>query len=631
MPKGLFISDLIKYKLMMNKHGGYMKGNRLVKIISVLFLLLCFTACNKKEETEISFTAGTCETTVEGRNGPMELSVTFSETRIEEIIVVSHSETEGIADPAIERVPSDIITYQSLGIDMVSGATITSEAILVGVEACVVQQGGNVEALKAVSAEKPVSTEVIELNTDVVVVGGGAAGMTATIRSAELGNKVILVEKTSSLGGAAAVSGGNQVVMGSELQKEEGVTNDSVDSMVEDFLENGNQLNVPELLTLFAEHVGETTDWLGETAGVNYVEGLHTLSEYSYNRELAYEGGGSGFAQTMTAAIAATDAEVYLNTQAKELMVNEAGEVVGVIAVAEDGTTYKISAKAVILATGGYGNNDELLSDELKSALYYGLNSSTGDGIVMATVDGIDADVRLMEYGKRYPNGVEVSEGQAKSTIAGNIVAWKMSGILVNAEGSRVVNEQASNREILEVELEQTNQMLYLLLDEQTFGEWKTKLTHAGISEADIEKYLANDGSTTPVFLQADSLEELATKIGMDSNALVATVEKYNMAVTSGVDSEFGRPAEFMTMEIGDGPYYLIEQKPRFATTMGGLVVNTSLEVQNTSGETIKGLYAAGETVGGVMGDDSPSGANNAWAVTSGKLAAEAASKIVGE
>lgn len=631
MPKGLFISDLIKYKLMRNKHGGYMKGNRLVKIISVLFLLLCFTACNKKEETEISFTAGTCETTVEGRNGPMELSVTFSETRIEEIIVVSHSETEGIADPAIERVPSDIISYQSLGIDMVSGATITSEAILAGVEACVVQQGGNVEALKAVSAEKPVSTEVIELNTDVVVVGGGAAGMTATIRSTELGNKVILVEKTSSLGGAAAVSGGNQVVMGSELQKEEGVTNDSVDSMVEDFLENGNQLNVPELLTLFAEHVGETTDWLGETAGVNYVEGLHTLSEYSYDRELAYEGGGSGFAQTMTAAIVATDAEVYLNTQAKELMVNEAGEVVGVIAVAEDGTTYKISAKAVILAAGGYGNNDELLSDELKSALYYGLNSSTGDGIVMATVDGIDADVRLMEYGKRYPNGVEVSEGQAKSTIAGNIIAWKMSGILVNAEGSRVVNEQASNREILEVELEQTNQMLYLLLDEQTFGEWKTKLTHAGISEADIEKYLANDGSTTPVFLQADSLEELATKIGIDGNALVATVEKYNMAVTSGVDSEFGRPAEFMTMEIGDGPYYLIEQKPRFATTMGGLVVNTSLEVQNTSGETIKGLYAAGETVGGVMGDDSPSGANNAWAVTSGKLAAEAASEIVGE
>lgn len=78
-----------------------------------------------------------------------------------------------------------------------------------------------------------------------------------------------------------------------------------------------------------------------------------------------------------------------------------------------------------------------------------------------------------------------------------------------------------------------------------------------------------------------------------------------------------------MTMEIGDGPYYLVEQKPRFATTMGGLVVNEWLEVQNTSDETISGLYAAGEVVGGVMGDDSPSGANNGWAVTSGKLAAE--------
>lgn len=241
----------------------------------------------------------------------------------------------------------------------------------------------------------------------------------------------------------------------------------------------------------------------------------------------------------------------------------------------------------------------------------------------MATAEGVDADTRLMEYGKRYPNGVEVSEGIAKSTISGNIVGWTMSAILVNAEGNRVVDEKASNRTILETELEQTGGQLFLLMDEETFSVWKTKLGGAGISEEDIDGYLEANGTTTPVFAHGDTLEEAAAAAGVDAANLAATVERYNGFVQSGTDEDFGRSAEYMTMEIGDGPYYLVEQKPRFATTMGGLVVNTDLEVMNTSGEAISGLYAAGEVVGGVMGDDSPSGANNGWAVTSGKLAAE--------
>ena len=101
-------------------------------------------------------------------------------------------------------------------------------------------------------------------------------------------------------------------------------------------------------------------------------------------------------------------------------------------------------------------------------------------------------------------------------------------------------------------------------------------------------------------------------------------MERYNGFVAAGVDEDFGRAEAYLTMPIGDGPYYIIEQKPRFATTMGGLVVNTSMQVLSTSGSPIAGLYAAGENCGQVMGDDSPSGANNAWAITSGKLAADA-------
>ena len=594
---------------------------RLTALAALLVLALCLTAGAQAA----GYTAGTYEGTAAGRNGDITVSVTVSEDAITAVEVTAHQETAGIADAALAQIPEKIVKTQSLGVDSASGATITSEGIVNAVAAAVTLAGGDAQALREVPAAEALSGETIELTADAVVVGGGAAGMAATVRLGQLGKRVILLEKSSYLGGAIAVSGGNQVVMGSKLQAEAGVTDDSVESMVEDFMKNGANLNVPELITLYAANVGATTDWLNEECGIAFdmAGGLHQLGEYSHNRELAYVSGGAGFAQSMRAAVESSGATVLLSTRAQSLNVTD-GRVTGVTAQANEGTTYVITADSVLLATGGYGNSDTLLSEELASALYYGPASSTGDGVIMATAEGIDAATRLMEYGKRYPNGVEVSEGIAKSTIAGNIVGWTMSAILVNAEGERVVNEKASNRTILEAELTQTGSMLYLLMDAQTFGVWKTKLAAAGLTEETIDGYVQSNGATTPVFAHGDTLAEVAAAAGVDGAALEKTVERYNGFVAAGVDEDFGRAATYMTMPIGEGPYYLVEQKPRFATTMGGLVVNTSLQVINTKDEVIGGLYATGEVVGGVMGDDSPSGANNGWALTAGKLAAEA-------
>lgn len=595
------------------------------KRFAVLAALLVLALCLASGAQAAGYTAGTYEGTAAGRNGDITVSVTVSEDAITAVEVTAQQETAGIADAALAQIPEKIVKTQSLGVDSVSGVTITSEGIVNAVAAAVTLAGGDAQALREAPAQDVLSGETIELTADAVVVGGGAAGMAATVRLGQLGKSVILLEKSAYLGGAIAVSGGNQVVMGSRLQAEAGVTDDSVESMVEDFMKNGANLNVPELITLYAANVGATTDWLHEDCGIEFdmAGGLHQLGEYSHNRELAYAGGGAGFATGMRAAVEKSGAMVLLSTRAQSLNVTD-GRVTGVTAQASEGTTYVITADSVLLATGGYGNSDTLLSDELASALYYGPASSTGDGVIMATAEGIDAATRLMEYGKRYPNGVEVSEGIAKSTIAGNIVGWTMSAILVNAEGERVVNEKASNRTILEAELAQTGSMLYLLMDAQTFGVWKTKLAAAGLTEETINGYVENNGATTPVFAHGDTLADVAAAAGVDGAALEATVERYNGFVAAGVDEDFGRAATYMTMPIGDGPYYLVEQKPRFATTMGGLVVNTSLQVINTKDEVIGGLYAAGEVVGGVMGDDSPSGANNGWALTAGKLAAEA-------
>ena len=595
-----------------------------LSLILVLAMVLCMAAYGAapvQAENANLFTPGTYTGVGAGKNGDITVEVIFSADKIERITVVSHSETPSLSDAAIANIPTQIVESQSLGVDAVSGATYTSNGIVDAVADAVKQAGGDVEALKNVQIASGEHVEE-ELTTDVVVVGGGGAGMSAAVRLAELGQQVILFEKASFLGGAISVSGGNQVIMGSQLQADNGVEDDSVESMVADFEANGAGKNNEEILTLFAENVGAATDWLVASCGIEFDAGLHQLGEYSHNRELAYTGGGAGFAERMRKAVERSGATVYLSTKVESLLVED-GAVVGVKAVSTDGTKeYTVHAANVVLATGGYGNNKDMLTDEMKSALYYGPSTSTGDGIRMA--DAVNAQTANMEYGKRYPNGIEVDTGIAKSTIAGNIVGWTMSAILVNADGNRVVNEKASNRTILEEELQQPGGMLYLLLDSETFEVWKTKLAPAGISEGDIEKYLAANGTTTPVFAHGETLEEAAAAAGVNAENLAATVEKYNSFVEKGEDADFGRNASYLTMKIGAGPYYLIEQKPRFATTMGGLVVNTNMQVLNQDGNAISGLYAAGETCGQVMGDDSPSGANNAWAITSGKLAADA-------
>lgn len=579
-----------------------------------------------KNTTATKMTPGTYEASEEGHNGAVHVSVTVSEDKIENVEVKDNSETRGLSDPAIQLIPSQIVAYQTLSTDVVSGATYTTVAIREAVKNCIIQAGGNPDAYNTKIPNDEKGQEE-ELSSDVIVVGGGAAGMAATIRLEEAGKSVILVEKTSSLGGTIRVSGGNQVVQGSKVQKEAGVTNDSVKSMEEDFLENGDQLNDAELLGIYAKNVGAATDWLSDDVGVRYnmEGGLHQLAEYAIDRELAYDEGGIGAAETLNDKVHATNANVLLNTAAKHLIV-ENGKVTGVEAESQKGKKYTLKADAVILATGGYGNNNDLLPASARNGLFYGLDSSNGEGLVMAVEDA-NAGTTHMEYIKEYPNGVETSKKHAKSTIAGNITAFSKAAILVNQKGERVVNEKASNHDILNALKKQSGETLYLVMDEATFNEWKTKLAAAGLSEDMIDAYVANNGKSEPVCTMGATIKEAAEAAGIDGNALTKTIEKFNTYVEDGEDKAFHRAKEYLTSTFAEGNIYIVEQKARYATTMGGLDVDGNLQVVDTNGKVIDGLYAAGEIIGGVMGDDSPSGANNGWALTSGKYVADYLSK----
>ncbi len=573
-----------------------------------------------------AFEAGTYTAQAAGIHGPVAVEVTFSKDRIESVRVTAQNETQGIGTKAVEILPEKIVGVQSAKVDALTGATITSTAIRDAVNDCVRQAGVDPETLVPVALQTAARSET--LTTDVVIVGGGGSGMSATIRTRMNGLDAILVEKMPFIGGAASISGGQVVAQGSKLQKAFGSKDDSPESMIRDFQANGHNLNDLSKLSIYAKNVGPMIDWLHEDVGVKFIPNdLPYLAEYSHPRALEFQGGAGTMAQHLREVIAGNGARVLFNTRVKELIVED-GAVVGVRAEDMNGTSYTIRAKKTLLTTGGYGNNKEMLSKELQAALYYGPVSSTGDGLRMA--QGLGAKTQLLQYGKRYPNGIEVAPGKAKSTIYANVGAFDQAGILVDVNGKRFVNEKASNRHILDPMLATPNRQAYVVMDQKSWEGFYKRLPETGVSHEDADKYLAANGSAAPLFVKAATLEEAAKIAGINAANLKETVARYNGFVAAKKDADFDRPVKYMNAPISEtGPYYIVEQKPRFATTMGGVCTDDHLNVIREDGTVIPNLYAAGELVGGVMGDDSPAGANVGWALTSGRYAADQAAAAI--
>lgn len=576
-----------------------------------------------------SFTPGTYTASAQGMKGPVTVTVKLSANRIESVTVGANHETQGIGSVAIERLPKAIVSKQSLKVDKVSGASLTSKALLTAVTDCVRQAGGDPEALKS-SAQKTKAIAPKNISADIIVIGGGAAGMSAAVNSADHGANVVIVEKMPFMGGASALCGGQYAIQGSQLQKAKGVAYDPPQALVYDLIGNGHNYNDLTTLKVQAEKSPAAADWAIKRFNLKFKDQkLQYRAEFQYDRSLYLEGGCGPMAEQLRQAVKADKIRVYTDTKAEKLLMKN-GRVIGVEAKNADGTTYRLTGKAVLLSTGGYGANKDMLVEPLKSALFYGPVSATGDGHRMA--QAIGAPLQLMQFGKRYPNGVEAAPGVAKSIIQGNYRAWLQSGILVNSEGKRLINEKASNNNIMQVLEKQPGQMLYLVMDQKTWDAFKSGVYTLGITDQDLEKWLALNGKSAPIFAHGKTLDEAAAHAGVNAAELKKTVARYNELVKLGKDEDFGRPTAFMKATISEeGPFYIVEQKPRFATTMGSLVVNEKLQVLNKSGKVIPGLYAAGEIINAVHGDDSSPGMNISWAFTSGKTVSESMLKAVGK
>lgn len=582
-----------------------------------------FTAivCSLFAATTVSaFEAGTYTAQAQGQNAPIKLSVTFTNDKIAKIEIVDQKETVGIGSAAAPIMVDRILKDQSLNVDAVAGATATSNAVKKAVEECIVQAKGNVADMNN-KAKKEVAAMSETLNTDLLVIGGGGAGMISAINAADQGLKVILLEKMNFLGGASGICAGGMLIEGSKLQKELGVTDDTPEKFIADMLANGQNLNNKPTLKTYAENVGPTVDWLvGKGVKLRTENGVEKRAEFKTPRLLLLKGGCPGYAQTLRDLLAKSGAEVLLGTRAEELLMKD-GKVVG--ATAKKGnTTYTINAKAVILATGGYGANRDMLEGSLKNTLYYGPVSSTGDGHKMAIKAG--AQMQLMPYAKIYYNGLEVAPGIAKSTLTGNALALSQGAIMVDKNGSRVVDEKGTGRSIVTAQ-SKAGGILYLVMDGKTFEMFRNGIKNNGVSPVEVDKWLAENGKGTPLFAHGQTLEEAAKNAGINGENLVKTVKQFNEFVAKGKDEAFGRKADNMKSPISDkGPYYIVEQKPRFATTMGSVVLTDKMEVKDKNGNVIPGLYAAGEVANSVHGDDSAPAANVAWVATSAKLASQA-------
>ena len=562
----------------------------------------------------VEFTPGSYEGTGKGYAGDIKVSVTVDQNSITGIEVLEQNETEGVGGAALPTLVDRVLDTQSLAIDAVAGATYTSQGFLEAVTQAIEATGADPASLSQSQSGSQEPKETVSLTTDVVVVGAGGAGLAAALTAVQGGADVIVLEKMAMVGGASAMAGGGTNATGSQWQQEYGIE-DSPEAYFMDIMKNGHYYSDARTLWLYANTQGAAFDWLVAEDGAalpynNTQPG--PSAEHTYGRTFSPQGGGAGVVNGLESALENLGIEIMLETPAQELIVTD-GVVTGVKALGSDGTPYEITAESVILATGGYGADTDMLPEEVSVLPYAGAVSATGDGLKMATAIGADA-INLDKVNIQ-PHSIILPDGRGQHTFQGCLAMYNKTGsVLVSDQGVRFVNEQGTANTII-AGMRQ-NESSYLIMDAASFETYtQTCIASHNYTQEQLDQWLEANGTSTPVFAHAETLEDLASILDMPAGALTETVERYNGFVAAGEDSDFGRK---VTAPMGEGPYYAVEMNLRYYATLGGLHINDTMQVLDPNGQPIPGLYAAGEVVGGVVGDIYATGSLFGWAMTSG-------------
>jgi len=419
---------------------------------------------------------------------------------------------------------------------------------------------------------------VNSITTDVVVIGSGGAGLAAALEVHEAGKEVIVIEKMPIIGGNTLRATGGLNAAGTSVQANLGIE-DNTDSFYEDTMKGGYNKNDIELVKVLAEESADAIEWLLSLGGdFTDVGKLAGATNARAHRPTGGAPVGPEVVKTLRLALEERGVTIMTETKALEL-ISKDGKITGVVAVDKDDKEITINALSVVLATGGFGANSTMLADLNKDLEGFGTTNqvgATGDGIAMA----IEAGAALvdMEEIQTHPTAVPANGYMITEAVRGN------GAILINRAGNRFVNELATRDVVSAAMLAQEGKTGFLFFDQGVTDSLKA-----------IEGYIKQG-----IVTEGETLEELAEKLGVDSEGLKATVASYNEFVAAKEDTEFGR--NDMPRVLENAKYYAIEVGPAVHHTMGGIKINTEGQVLNNEGNAIEGLYAAGEVTGGVHG-----------------------------
>ena len=589
--------------------------------------------------------------TAKGFGGDVSVTLTLTDGAITGCTAEGKEETQGVGSEAIAKMPGAIAESGSIAVDGVSGATVTSTAIKEAAAAALTAAGLNPDDYKT-AVENDASAEDSTVDADVVVVGAGGAGMTAAITAAAEGKSVVILESQSMVGGnsvraTGGMNAGKTVYQDeNEFGESAGVEKtlktaaekyadnetitalaktvseqwaayqanptgyfDSVELMELDTMIGGKGVNDPALVETLCANSADAIDWLGEQGiTLNSVSSAGGASVKRIHRPVNEEGKvvsvGAYMVPLLEEDCQKAGVQMMLNTTATEILTDDNGAAVGIKATGASGETITINAKAVILTSGGFGANMDMVVEykpELKGFMTTNAPGILGQGIKMAQAigaDTVDMDQIQIHPTVQYDSASLITEG-----LRGD------GAVLINSEGKRFIDEVGTRDVVSAAEIAQPGSYSWLIIDQKMVDD-------SSVIQGYIKKGYTFEGKT---------YEELAEQIGVDGAALAETMNTWNGYVEAKNDPDFGRTS--FANKLDTAPYYAIKVTAGVHHTMGGLKINTNTEVLNENGEIIPGLFAAGEVTGGVHGANRLGGTAVSDFVVFGRIAGAAASK----
>ena len=534
----------------------------------------------------------------EGRSGTILVKITVLEHRITDIMVVSQSESS-FAQEAINGMVARALEKQSVlsEVDAISGATLTSNGMIEAI---------NMAIRSALGQDDSGKTIYKDGSCDVVVVGAGGAGLTAAVQAASGGNlRIVVLEKQGILGGNTNYSTGGINAAGTQAQEALGIT-DSPDLFYEDTMKGGKEKNIPALVRSLVDHAAATIAWLSSLGADLTDVGL--MGGSSVKRTHRPKGGtaiGPHLMKVLKEASSKSNIEIRTSNKVIGL-ISEAGTVKGVTVENADGSTYRLQAKAVVIATGGFGANLEMVTSYQPSlAGFATLNHPGATGDAFSWLADVGGSTIQMEYIQIHPTAEAENHILITEAVRGN------GAILVNRAGNRFVNEMETRDVVSAAILNQEHADAYLVFDQSVRRSLSSIETYA-------DQHLLTEGN---------DLDALASKAGLPASAFRATMARYAAFQKAGIDKDFGRNSTQMPTPLETPPFYAIRVKPAIHHTMGGIKVDAGLHVLRADGTPVPGLFAAGEVTGGFHGANRLGGNGVADIVVNGKIAGQNAAE----